>query len=101
MVAVTAGWRGLSLRHARGQREVIPGFPRQEVDPTGAGDVFAAAFLMRYQETGDPSEAAVFACCAASCVVEGLGTSTLGDRAEIERRLEQRDRLLEDGEWEE
>jgi hypothetical protein len=56
---------------------------------------------MRYQETGNPSEAAVFACCAASCVVEGVATSTLGDRAEILRRIEQRERLFEDGEWEE
>jgi 1D-myo-inositol 3-kinase len=100
MIAVTAGWRGLSLVTRQGA-EVIPGLPRKEVDPTGAGDVFAAAFLMRYQETGNPSEAAVFACCAASCVVEGLATTTLGDRAEITRRIEQRDRLLEDGEWEE
>ena len=85
MIAVTSGWRGLSLVTRDGV-EQVPGFPRTEVDPTGAGDVFAAAFLMRYQETGNPSEAAVFACCAASCVVEGVATTTLGDRAEIMRR---------------
>jgi sugar/nucleoside kinase (ribokinase family) len=100
MIAVTAGWRGLSLVTRQGT-ETIPGLPRKEVDPTGAGDVFASAFLMRYQETGNPSEAAVFACCAASAVVEGLGTTTLGDRAEVMRRVEQRDRLVEEGEWEE
>jgi sugar/nucleoside kinase (ribokinase family) len=100
MIAVTSGWRGLSLV-TRDGNEQVPGFPRTEVDPTGAGDVFAAAFLMRYQETGNPSEAAVFACCAASCVVEGVATTTLGDRAEIMRRIEMRDRLVEDGEWEE
>jgi hypothetical protein len=43
----------------------------------------------------------VFACCAASCVVEGVATTTLGDRAEILGRVEARDRLVEDGEWEE
>jgi 1D-myo-inositol 3-kinase len=100
MIAVTAGWRGLSLVTREGT-QVIPGFPRKEVDPTGAGDVFAASFLMRYQETEDPAEAGVFACCAASCVVEGLGTTTLGDREEVRRRIEGRERLLEDGEWEE
>ena len=100
MIAVTSGWRGLSLVTRNGS-EQIPGFPRTEVDPTGAGDVFATAFLIRYQETGDPSAAAVFACCAASCVVEGVATTTLGDRAEIMRRVEARDRLVEDGEWEE
>jgi 1D-myo-inositol 3-kinase len=100
MIAVTSGWRGLSLL-TRDALESIPGLPRQEVDPTGAGDVFAAAFLMRYRETENPSEAAVFACCAASCVVEGIATEALGDRAEVERRMEMRERLIEDGEWEE
>jgi len=100
MIAVTSGWRGLSLL-TRDAVEMIPGLPRQEVDPTGAGDVFATAFLIRYQETGNPSQAAAFACCAASCVVEGVATTTLGDREEIMRRLETRDRLIEDGEWEE
>jgi len=100
MIAVTSGWRGLSLVTREGT-EQVPGFPRTEVDPTGAGDVFAAAFLMRYQETGNPSEAAVFARGAASCVVEGVAATTLGDRAEILRRVEARDRLVEDGEWEE
>jgi hypothetical protein len=28
-------------------------------------------------------------------VVEGLGVSTLGDRAEVERRLEERERFLQ------
>ncbi|PYQ49196.1 MAG: hypothetical protein DMF78_18980 [Acidobacteria bacterium] len=79
----------------------VPGLPRQEVDPTGAGDVFATAFLVRYQETGDPSQAAVFAACAASCVVEGLAATSLGDRAEVTKRIAQRERLIEDGEWEE
>jgi sugar/nucleoside kinase (ribokinase family) len=100
MVAVTCGWRGAVL-HTREARHEVPGYPRPEVDPTGAGDVFAAAFLLRYQETGDALEAAAFANCAASCAVEGVGTSTLGDRAEIERRLELRQRLVEDGEWDE
>jgi sugar/nucleoside kinase (ribokinase family) len=100
MIAVTAGWRGLSLL-TRDAVEQVPGLPRQEVDPTGAGDVFATAFLVRYQETGNPSEAAVFAACAASCVVEGLAATSLGDRAEVTKRMEMRDRLIEDGEWEE
>ncbi len=100
IVALTRGWRGLTLFTRDGRHEV-PSLPRPEVDPTGAGDVFAAAFLVRYQEAGDPLEAAAFAACAASCVVEGVGASTLGDRAEVEKRLALRERLIEDGEWEE
>jgi 1D-myo-inositol 3-kinase len=100
MVALTRGWQGLSL-HTRQGSYPVPSLPRPEVDPTGAGDVFAAAFLVRYQETGDPLEAAAFGACAASCAVEGVGATSLGDRAEVERRLALRDRLIEEGEWEE
>jgi 1D-myo-inositol 3-kinase len=99
IVACTRGWQGLTLFTRAGAQEV-PAYPRPEVDPTGAGDVFAAAFLVRYHEAGDPLEAAVFATCAASCVVEGVGTSTLGDRDEVLRRLAARERLLEEGEGE-
>ncbi len=99
LVLVTRGFRGLSL-FERGRVRQVPSLPREEVDPTGAGDVFTAAFLVRYQETGDPEEAAAFGACAASCVVEGLGASRLGDREEVRRRLEQRERYLDSGEWE-
>jgi sugar/nucleoside kinase (ribokinase family) len=100
IVAVTRGWQGVSLLSREGEVDV-PGFPRPEVDPTGAGDVFAAAFLVGYAEREDPQEAAVFACCAASCAVEGVGASSLGDRAEVMRRMELRERQLEEGEWDE
>jgi sugar/nucleoside kinase (ribokinase family) len=100
IVALTRGWEGVML-YTRDGVQHIPGLPREEVDPTGAGDVFAAALLVGYHETGDVAEAAAFAACAASCAVEGVGASSLGDRAEVERRLALRQRLLEEGEWDE
>lgn len=100
VVVVTRGWKG-SLVLTRDSVVEVPTLPRAEVDPTGAGDVFAASFLLRYHEAGDLADAAAFAGCAASCAVEGVGTSTLGDRAEIEWRLQQRERLIEEGEWDE
>jgi sugar/nucleoside kinase (ribokinase family) len=100
VVALTRGWRGLRLFTREGVHEVAA-LPRPEVDPTGAGDVFAAAFLLRYHESADLIAAAAFAACAASCAVEGVGVSSLGDREEVQRRLVLRERLVEDGEWEE
>lgn len=100
IVALTRGWRGLSLLTRDGEQE-IPSLPRREVDPTGAGDVFAAAFLVRYHETLDAVDSAVFAACAASCVVEKVGGAGVGDRAEVLRRVALRERLIEEGEWEE
>ncbi len=47
--------------------------PASEVDPTGAGDIFATAFCIRLQETGDPVEAARFANVTASYGVEHPG----------------------------
>lgn len=44
--------------------------PAREIDPTGAGDVFAASFAVRFQQTGDPRASADFANCAASFVLE-------------------------------
>jgi len=100
MVALTRGWEGVQLLSRDGILSV-PGLARREVDPTGAGDVFAAAFLVRYHETADPAEAAAFAVCAASCAVEGVGASSLGDRAEVEHRRTLHERLVEEGEWDE
>jgi sugar/nucleoside kinase (ribokinase family) len=99
IVALTRGWRGLTLFTRDGPRDV-PGLPREEVDPTGAGDVFAAAFLVRYHESGDPFEAAAFAACAASCAVEAPGTLGIGSRSEVLSRVAQRERMIEEGEWE-
>jgi 1D-myo-inositol 3-kinase len=100
IVALTRGWRGLTLLTRDGAHDV-PGLPRAEVDPTGAGDVLAAAFLVRYHETHDLLEAAAFGACAASCAVEAVGAAGLGDRGEVERRLALRERLIEEGEWDE
>jgi sugar/nucleoside kinase (ribokinase family) len=100
MVALTRGWEGLTFLTRDGVHEV-PALPRVEVDPTGAGDAFAAAFLVRYHEAQDALEAAAFASCAASCAVEAVGAAGLGDRAEVQRRLMLRERLIEEGEWDE
>ncbi len=53
----------------------IPPRPAREVDPTGAGDIFATAFLLRLDETGDPIDAARYANITASFGVEGQGVT--------------------------
>ncbi|MDQ3704663.1 MAG: PfkB family carbohydrate kinase [Chloroflexota bacterium] len=71
----------------RGTLTEAPVAPARVVDLTGAGDVFAAAFFIRYAETGNPTEAARFAHAAAACAIEGQGTSAIADRATVERRM--------------
>jgi len=57
------------------------------VDPTGAGDVFAAAFLSAYARQRDPYAAARFANVAASFSIEGVGIASIPDRATVENWL--------------
>ena len=83
---VTMGDRGAWV-YARGHRRRIGPFPTVEVDPTGAGDVFAAAYLVRYHETSEPFEAALFGSCAASFAVEVEGVEGIPTRAQVEERL--------------
>ena len=86
LVALTRGTLGATL-FVRGQPYQIAAFPATERDPTGAGDVFAAALLVRLHETGDPLEAGRFAACVAAGSVEGAGASRIPVRAEVEQRL--------------
>jgi hypothetical protein len=87
-VIATQGAEGATVFHY-GERRQFPAFPTTEVDPTGAGDVFAVAYLVAFQETGDPWESAVFANCAASFAVEAPGPGAIPSRAQVEARLRQ------------
>jgi sugar/nucleoside kinase (ribokinase family) len=66
----------------------VPPRPAREVDETGPGDVFAAAFLIDYHRNGDPWEAAAIATCAASLSVEGPGWSAVPDATQLARAVE-------------
>jgi sugar/nucleoside kinase (ribokinase family) len=61
LLVLTQGSRGCTIFHGDEMRH-IPTEPVRDVDPTGAGDVFAAAFLIRLHQTGgNPWEAGRFA----------------------------------------
>jgi sugar/nucleoside kinase (ribokinase family) len=70
-----------------GSQERYPAFDVDAVDPTGAGDVFATAFLLRYGDTQDAGDAARYANAAASYVVEARGISLLPTPEQVEERL--------------
>jgi sugar/nucleoside kinase (ribokinase family) len=88
VAVVTQNGSGATVYWEHGtRRRALPAFRVQEVDPTGAGDVFAAAFLLRYYATHDPVESTRYANCVASFAVEGPGTSTLPTPEQVEARL--------------
>jgi sugar/nucleoside kinase (ribokinase family) len=82
-VVLTRADRGCSVWGADGRRD-LPAVATQEIDPTGAGDVFAAAFLVRLRETGSTEAAAHFAAAAAALAVREPGIDGIGDRKAIE-----------------
>jgi 1D-myo-inositol 3-kinase len=86
VIVITQAERGATVYRAE---EVChyPARPAQQVDPTGAGDVFAAAFLIRFKETGDLCESARFANTVASLSTEGPGVSGIPLRAQAEACL--------------
>ena len=61
----------------------VPPRPADERDPTGAGDIFATAFLLRLDETGDPLDAARYANVTASFGVEGQGVAGIPSHADV------------------
>lgn len=87
LLVVTDGWHGATV-YLAGASYPIPPRPAVEVDPTGAGDVFAAAFLIRLRETGDPLVAARFANVVASMSVEAPGMDSIPLRSQVEAWLE-------------
>ncbi len=85
-VFVTRGYRGAVQFTPDGDRDYEP-LPAEPADPTGAGDCFSTAFLVRFAETGDAEVAAQFALAAGAVAVEGEGLGGVPSRAAIERRL--------------
>jgi hypothetical protein len=86
LLLVTDGYHGATIYHG-GASYFVPARPTHEVDPTGAGDVFATAFLIHYVESGDFLAAARFAHVVASLSVEGIGMSAIPDREMADKWL--------------
>ncbi len=74
LLVATDGRQGATL-FQHGVPEEFPAFAAEEVDPTGAGDVFAAAFLSHLHKFGDPRRAVDFANCTASLSIEYAGVT--------------------------
>jgi sugar/nucleoside kinase (ribokinase family) len=88
IVVLTRGAKGCTVFQQGRKRFDSPAFHASEFDPTGAGDVFTAAFLIRLHETGDVTDAARFANCVASFAVEAEGVTGIPTRGMVEARLQ-------------
>lgn len=83
ILVVTEAAEGCVL-HWNGDRRRFRALNVNEVDATGAGDIFAAAFFIRLLNTRDPWEAARFATLVASYSVTRVGLDGIPTAEEIE-----------------
>ena len=86
VLAVTEGAAGARL-YWNGDLRRFRAPPLTEVDPTGAGDIFAAAFFWRFTVTHDPWAAAQFATHLASYSVTRRGLDGIPRKDEIQSCL--------------
>jgi sugar/nucleoside kinase (ribokinase family) len=87
LVAVTRGADGADLYANGGSVESFAGVEAREIDPTGAGDVFAAAFLYWLDRTHNARAAAVFANHVAACSIESAGVDSAPTVAQLIARF--------------
>jgi sugar/nucleoside kinase (ribokinase family) len=86
LLVATDGRHGATLfRH--GATQHFPAYPVEEVDPTGAGDVFAAAFLTYLYQHGDPESAIDFANGTASFSIEKKGIQGIPTKEMVLQRM--------------
>jgi len=86
IVVLTKGRNGATL-YTEGNIIESSAYSVNEVEPTGAGDVFAVAFLIKYYETSDILISLDFAHCVASFAVEAEGTMGIPTMEQVIRRL--------------
>ncbi|MFP3896757.1 MAG: PfkB family carbohydrate kinase [Anaerolineales bacterium] len=85
-LVLTRGRQGATVYY-EGEVVHTPAYRVREVDPTGAGDVFATAYFVHFFETRDVRKALCFANAAASFVVETVGAASIPSREQIVWRL--------------
>lgn len=82
LLVATDGRDGATL-FQHGQTRHFPAYPANELDPTGAGDVFAAAFLTSLYRHSDPADAVDFANRVAAFSIEQIGIQGIPTLAQI------------------
>lgn len=86
LVAITRGAAGALLYERGLGPETYPSYPAHELDPTGAGDVFAAALLAALAEGQSHASAMDFANRVAALSVESAGPAGVPSRAQLTAR---------------
>lgn len=86
LLALTLGPLGARV-FWNGEVRDIPAPSVEEIEPTGAGDIFAASFFVRFTQVGDAWQAAQFANRIASFSVTRQGMASIPQPSEIQQTL--------------
>lgn len=86
VLVVTEGSNGARL-YWNGDLRTFKAPQLEEIDPVGAGDIFAASFFIRLHQTRDPWEAARFATQLASMSVTRRGVEGIPTEEEVKASL--------------
>jgi tagatose kinase len=90
IVVITQGERGCTVYTEAGATPV-PGFPVEEIDPTGAGDCFDAGFLVRWLAGDSPVTAARWGNACGALAVTRFGPMAGAFHADdVERFMHER-----------
>jgi sugar/nucleoside kinase (ribokinase family) len=87
VLVLTDGPRGARV-YWRGQQREFEAPNVEEIDSTGSGDIFAACFFVRLQQTRDPWEAARFANFLAAASVTRTGLESVPGSEEIKTAMQ-------------
>lgn len=93
LLVVTCGAAGARV-HWQGEERLIAAPPADEVDATGAGDIFAAAFFIRLWQTRDPWHAAEIANALAARSVTRIGLAGAPTAEEVAAILHSDPKLI-------
>jgi 1D-myo-inositol 3-kinase len=86
-VAITEGRAGARI-HAGREGWRVAALPVEEVDPTGAGDVFLAVLAVQLARGAPLREAAVWAACAGALAVTATGPGAVETLSQLPTALE-------------
>ncbi len=88
VLVVTCGWDGGTL-FLDGQPTTFPAVPVTQIDPTGAGDIFATAFFIAMASGAQPLAATSFAACLAAYSVTRVGLASTPQADEVTTCLQE------------
>jgi sugar/nucleoside kinase (ribokinase family) len=93
IVCITKSSKGAKIYCETGENYFIPSYIVKDLDPTGAGDIWATAMAIKLHSGSKPIDAGYYASAAAAISIESFGLPKFLSPENIERKL-QKNKIL-------